>query len=391
MSIAEFPQVIITDTETKAVRLTPAIEATLPDIGQAFAEADKAFLDDPEKYLQDLEASMFKFRSSEGSNVVCSLLYGSNSKPDQALVIFAPFADRDPKSSANKLSEYIAADTPGGIISKERFAPNSWNQTAKSAAIFELLGALGKNVPVLTIYGSVPSHAYSYRERGQLRSGDFSPAGRLAKEALAEAQDRLHGPDSETQIDTVRFSGASLGASNAIGAAASKEVLHDFDVPTVSAQELILGPKNLPDLGKRFTSIVGEPSDETVSQHNPKIEETAMRKAVDAHGSEIVGMNARMIKGMKPTYMKGLTKPEATVQAVERLLDNNVNFLVALAENSALTYQTASYLPNSGERVVTIRGENGQKIGHLADEHVALSALIIALNLEQRNQAKKTA
>jgi hypothetical protein len=384
---AEYPTQVITDTESKAVTLTPEIEATLPGIDQAFAEADKAFLDEPERYLQGLEASMCKFRSSEGSDVACSLLYGPNSKPDEVMVIFAPFADRDPKSSADKLGEYITADTPGGIISKEGFAPNSWNQTTKSAAIFELLGALGKNVPVLTVYGPIPSHAYSYRERGQLRSGDFSPAGRLAKEAIAEAQDRLHGPNSETQIDTIRFSGASLGASNAIGAAASKEILHDFDLPTVTAQELILGPKSLPDLGKRFTvgSIVGEPSDETVSQHNPKIEETAMRKAVDAHGSEIVGMNARMVKGMKPTYMKGLTKPEATVQAVERLLDNNVNLLVALAENSGLTYQTASYLPNSGERVVTIMGENGQRLGHLADEHVALSALVTALNLEQRD------
>jgi len=91
---------------------------------------------------------------------------------------------------------------------------------------------------------------------------------------------------------------------------------------------------------------------------------------------------------MKPTYMAGLTKPEATVQAIERLLDNNVDTLIALAENSALTHQTTDYLPNAGERVITIRGENGQKIGHLADEHVALSALVAALNIAPRKDKR---
>ena len=87
-----------------------------------------------------------------------------------------------------------------------------------------------------------------------------------------------------------------------------------------------------------------------------------------------------MIRGMKPIYMTGLTKPQATVQAIERLLDNNVELLVALAENSSLSYQTPRYLPSSGEKLITIKAENGQKIGHLADEYVAVSGLVTALN-----------
>jgi hypothetical protein len=266
-SEVRLPQEIITDTESKAVTLTPQIEATLPGVDQAFAEADKAFLDDPEKYLANLESSMFKFRSSEGSDVACSLLHSPDSKPNELLVIFAPFADRDPKSKADKLHDYITADTPGGILSKETASPNSWNQTTKSAVIFEVLGALGKNVPVLTIYGPVPAHAYSFRERSMFRRGDFSPAARLAQEAITETQSRLHGAKSETQIDTVHLSGASLGASNVIGAG-NGLIDKDFDVRSVTAQELILGPKSLPDLGKRFTisQYVGEASDESVSQ-----------------------------------------------------------------------------------------------------------------------------
>jgi hypothetical protein len=44
---SELPSQIITNTETKTVTITPEIEAILPGIDQAFAEADKAFLDDP--------------------------------------------------------------------------------------------------------------------------------------------------------------------------------------------------------------------------------------------------------------------------------------------------------------------------------------------------------
>jgi hypothetical protein len=382
---SEFPSQIITNTETKTVTITPEIEATLPGIEQAFAEVDKAFLDDPEKYLANLESSMFKFRSSEGSDVACSLLHGPGGKLDELLVICAAFSDRDLKSNGSELYEYITASTKPGFFTKEKISPNSASQTTKSAVIFELLKALGKNIPVLTIYGPVPSHAYSFKERKQFRKGDFSPDTRLIQEAIIEVQDRLHGPKSETQINDINLSGASLGASRVIGA--GRGLLDkDFQVPTVTAQELIMGPANLADLAWRFSPMgqyVGEPSDETVSQNSRKIEESALRQAILKYGSEPIGMTARMVKGMKPTYMLGLTKPEATVQAIEHLLDNNVNLLMALAEQSALTHQTASYLPNEGEKVIHLRGENGQMLGHLADEHVALSALVAALNIKR--------
>jgi len=106
-----------------------------------------------------------------------------------------------------------------------------------------------------------------------------------------------------------------------------------------------------------------------------------MRRAIDAHGSELLGTNGRMIQGMKPTYMFGITHPKVTTKALETILDNNISLLVALAENSALTKQTKDYLPGGGERVVMVRGEKGQKLGHIAGEHVALSALVTALNL----------
>lgn len=378
-----FPREVITDTVSRDVYITPEVTAALPNVPEVFTEVDQRFLRDPEAYLKNLEAALFEFKSSEGSRVACSLLCDAASKTDELLVVLAPFSDREPKSSATRIYEYITSDSAAGIISKEAAAPNSWNQTTKSAVIFDLLSALGRNIPVLTIYSPVPSHAYSHKERKQFRNGDFSPAGRLVKEAVAVAQDRLNGRSGETQIGSLNINGASLGASNAVGAAASKDLAGNFNLPTVTAQELIMGPANLADLAKRFTitQYVGESSTVTGVEKYPRIGEAAIRKAIDKNGSELLGTNARMLKGMKPTYMLGLTSPEATVWAVERLLDNNVSLLVALAENSALTHETQAYLPGGGERVTTIKAENGQKVGHLADEHVALTGLIAALNL----------
>jgi hypothetical protein len=383
MSVPEFPSEIVTNTDTRAVILTPEIEAALPGVDRAFAEVDKAFLEDPEKYLENLEASLFTFPSNSGSgDVACSLIHGSSSKADELLVIFAPFSDRSPRSSARELYSFITADASGGIISKEKAAPNTWNQTTKSAVVYELLKALGNDLPVLTIYSPVPTTAYNSLHKELIRKGNFRPSAHIARQAIFEAQQRINGLSTETSIDKVHLHGASLGASNALGAAQRLKSLDHVNVRTVTAQELILGPRNLIDLGKRFTvsQQVGEPSDETVPEVTPRIEEPTIRKTVDRHGPE-PSTYARVIKAMKPTYMLGLTKSGRTAELIEELLDLDVELLVALAENSSLTHQTASYLPNSGEKLVTIKGEQGQKIGHLVDEHVALTGLVTVLNI----------
>jgi hypothetical protein len=383
--MAKIPHELITNIHDKSVVLTPELETGLPDVKNVFKEIDEIFLNNPEKYLQNLEASMFSFKSSEGGEVACSLIHGDSSKGDEILILFAPFSDRDIKSSSDKLHDYIVSSGSPGMLKKELAAPNSWNQTTKSSTVYEMLSALGSDIPVLTIYSPLSSGIYSANEREQIRNGDFSPAGRITKEALAVAQAKLHGLHTETKLDKAHISGASLGASNAIGAAFNEDLNQQLDIQTVTAQELIMGPKNLGDLAKRFTvkPLVGEDSN-VDSSNNDRINETAMRKIVDAHGSELIGTTARMIKGMKPTYMRGLTKPEITVRAIEELLDNSTSLLVALAENSSLTHETPSYLPNSREKLITLKAEKGQRLGHIVDEHVALSALVTILNIKNK-------
>lgn len=386
MNSPEFPNRLVTNTETKSVVLDNKLANTLPNVGEAFDEVDRAFTDDPEKYLANLEDSMFSFKSSEGSNVACSLLHNEQSNGEELLVLFAPFADRDPTTSSEKLHNYITTEYAGGLIGlrdKEKAAPNTWNQTTKSAVTFELLKALDRNIPVLTIYSPIDPAAYSKSERDLIKAGDFSPAGRIAEEAINQAQIRIHGYRSETEFDGIHLAGSSLGASNAIGAGADLLEI-DKEVLTVTAQELILGPVNRRDLFNKFAvkSLTGDPSVELSSAHNPQIAEPALRREIDKHGSEVVGMNGRMVKAMlSQTYMKGLTKSAPTIEAIETLLDSNVDLLVALADNSAVSSKTWSYLPNKGEKVIKLSAQSGEKLGHIANEHVALSGIVTALNV----------
>jgi hypothetical protein len=230
----------------------------------------------------------------------------------------------------------------------------------------------------------MPSGVYSRQERARIRSGDFSPAARIATEAIGHAKGKLHSLYGPTDIETIHLSGASLGASNAIGAAKGL-IEAGYKVDTVTTQELILGPKGLGDLAKRFTiaQYVGLESMHQPDPSLPRATEPALRVLTTRYGNEPIGMTARMLQGMKPTYMTGITHPYAAVRAVDYLHENNTRLLAALSENSALTHETASYLRNSDTNILHIAAEYGQRVGHLADEQVALSAMVVAMNIRR--------
>jgi hypothetical protein len=140
------------------------------------------------------------------------------------------------------------------------------------------------------------------------------------------------------------------------------------------------------DLAKRFTvgGLVGEASTVSFPEGAAHIGEAALRQAIDRDGSELIGMNLRMLQGAsKLTYMRGLTKPQPTIAAIESLLDSNVDVLVATADNSAMSDQTRTLLPAEA-RQIHVAAQEGAKLGHIVDEHVALSALVIALNVAGR-------
>lgn len=374
---------LTTHTESKAVLLTPELEGALPGAAQAFEAADARFIKDAYVYLNRLERSQFTVKTEQGPEVACSLLMNKGQQAEELMIVFAPFADRNPKSSADTMGEYIF---PPSDVSKTKAMPNSWSQTTKSAVTADVLEALGHGMPVMTIYAPVPTHAHSAAERKMFRKGDFTPSGRLAikvmRGAIDHAQLLVHGMNSPQQFHKLHLSGASLGASNAIGAAA-KLMQREFDIRSVTAQELVMSPNNILDLARLFTigGIVGEVSTVSFPDDAPVIGEPEVRRMIDHKGSEPIGMNLRMIQGAsKLAYMKGLTRPQLTIEAIEDLLDNNVNVMVATADNSGLSDKTRTLLPVETPQM-HISAQEGAKLGHIVDEHVALSALVIALNI----------
>jgi hypothetical protein len=382
--MSELPNQIITNTESKEVVITPELNEAIPNILPIFDRIDQKFHEDPEAYLAGLEQSMFQFRSTEGSEVRCSLLNRNARKADELMVIFAPFSDRDPKSSAADMSEFIKYEENPGLRALTKAKPNTWSQVVKSAVTEEILAAVDHDMPILTIFSPLPTGAYSKEEKSRIRSGDFSPAARIATEAIDHAKVEMQGLYGPANIDTIHLSGASLGASNAIGAAKGL-IEAGFNVDTVTTQELILGPKGLGDLAKRFTTAQYVGLDSTLQPELslPRVSEPALRRLTERHGNEPIGMTARMLQGMKPTYMRGLTHPDTMVRTVDYLHENNTTLLAALAENSALTHETANYLRSSDTNILNIAAEYGQRVGHLADEQVALSAMVIALNIRR--------
>ncbi|HVX56403.1 MAG TPA: hypothetical protein VHA37_01615, partial [Candidatus Saccharimonadales bacterium] len=204
-------------------------------------------------------------------------------------------------------------------------------------------------------------------------------------------QDHLHGPRSETQLDTIHVHGASLGANSAAGAAAAMVETGEKAVKTVTAQELIIAPKNvIPDLAKRFTvgDPVGEESSLHVSEHFPRLGEPLLRRLIDKAGNE-PAMFAHMLRGMsKLSRLKGLTggQKNGTVDNIRILNEKGASVVIPLAETSGLTHDTPDYLPDAGEKIISVRATEGQRTSHLIDEHVGATVLIAAMHVAQTSK-----
>jgi hypothetical protein len=386
----ELPAEVIVDPEAKEVIITPEIEAALPNVSGIFTAADEAVARNPGEYLQAMENSLFSFRSSTGANIECSLIPGEG---NELMVVWAPFSDSIPLSSSKQMLEYTQLDEVG-LLDKVVAKPNSWNQITKSAIMADVLKAAGVGMSVLTIFSplpSVPRNAYTSDEYGRIRRGDFTPSARIVEEALEVIQDQLHGPDSETQIDTINVQGGSLGASSAVGTAAGIVEGGTKQVKTVTAQELIIAPENVfPDLAKRFTvgDPVGEESQLQVSPHFPRYGEPLLRRMIDRAGTE-PAVIAHMLRGMsKLSRLKGLTGGHSnrTAENIHFLQDSGVSVVIPLADTSGLTHDTPLYLPNVGEQVVYFRAIEGQRTAHIIGEHVGATALMPAMHLAQSRQ-----
>ncbi len=386
------PREIIANPDDKAVIMTPSLTNTFPEAPEAFRAVDDSFYERPEAHLRTLEESVFSFPSKQGQHlpVTCSLIHGPK-VGNELLVVYAPFADGAPNSFTQDIWHYMRADRMIPVT-KGRAAPNSWNQISKSWVMSELLQATDNDMPVLTIFSPIPTHAYSREDRKRFRKGDFTPAADITAEAIRLAQERLHGAKSETQIRDLHLHGASLGASNAVGAA--KGLSEAFHVQSLTAQELIIGPKSyIPDLAKRFMvgHTIGEPSGEVITKlaQYIRIGEPAIRRMIDRDGIELAAAGRAIRSMLKYSYLRGLTHPDKnqTPEDVDRIVQAGVKVAIVLAANSGLTPDTANYLsPAARETIVHVQAENGHRVAHLLDEHVAPTTLLAIMNVARTRQ-----
>lgn len=381
--------IIDNEKESRAVAYDALLRNSLPGLQESFEQVDHIYENDKEAALGRLVENRFTVRlTGKGEPIEASVIIDDESAmSDQAMLIFAPFSDVAPQTSADTIMDYISKEAPG-FLDINRAKPHSWNQSTKSAAIHDLLKAEGQAMPVATIFSPIPTTAFSAKEIKNFKDGNFSPSGQIAKLAFAHTQDFLHGPRSETQLDRLHFYGPSLGANNAIGSAAAMLVRDSIrQVASVTAQELILGPKSRRDLLKRFTiaATVGDASTERMSKHAPRIPETAMRRDLDDHGNELA-VATRMARGiMKLSYLKGLTQPKHTIDDIDTMTGSGIPVTVAIAENSGLTEHTEEHLADivRNKYLVRVRGVEGAKADHLLDEHVAASATIALMGVSK--------
>jgi hypothetical protein len=373
------------DKENRSLVITPELDLAMPDLRLAFHEVDDRYLEDPPAYLARMSESVFHI-ARNGRETACSLIYDSETaEADSLLMMFAPFSDGPPETPPSAILD-LSRKEEAGLRDKEHAKPNTWNQATKSVVTHDLLKALGHGMPVISIYSPVPTRFYGKDERKSIRRGDISPVGETAKLAIEHAQDIFHGPYGETRITDIHTHGASLG-DNAIGAASVLTREDELRVRSVTAQELILMRGGLFRLADRYMlrKDIGEPSDlePDLTVGMPRIFEPAVRQDIDKHGVES-STYWRVLKAMsKITYLKALTRPVWLSEQVEYLADEGVGVTVANAVNSRVSYDTDGFLPFGHENLdyTTIVGVHGQKVGHLADEHVALVAGVIALGV----------
>lgn len=386
------PSEILVDTrsESKAVVLEPELGAALPGLVPAFEHVDEIYQENPLAHLRELGQSVFSFQQHK-ENVFCSLICNQQTaQSTEMLVIFSAFSDCAPLSTPEQIHAYVD-NSDAGFIAKQKARPNTWNQTTKSSVTHDLLEALDMGMPVLTIYSPIPPRAYTAEERRLIRRGNLSPAGKTAENAIARTKDIISREYGQPRISTLHLRGESLG-DNAIGTAyVIKEKDDELSVGSVTAQELIMGPNGIADLAMRYMirQYVGQASDRQPKSGSLLLPEPRIRQDIDRHGSELATY-VRVAKAMsKLTHLLGLTKPEWLADKIGELVYKDVLVLVALAENSSVSYQTPSYLPEHPNlALVTFKAVEGQKVGHLADEHVALGAITTAINIKRYKELR---
>jgi hypothetical protein len=201
--------------------------------------------------------------------------------------------------------------------------------------------------------------------------------------AIGHLQTMLHGDRSETVLTELDIYGASLGASEASGAAHGTR----YDVYTLTLQEPIVARSGVFQLLGRIlgSDAIGEPSNLSEGKDYIQlalIKEPTSRAEMDAHGNELTWFLRAIAAGAR-LRNRGMTHPEKnqTIKHWEALAGRGVDLLALIGENSGMADGSEKYLLDNGFDTITVRGTKGTKAAHEIDEHTALSSIGVPLNM----------
>ena len=348
--------------------------------------------------FQRLQKSLFTFNSTEGAPIAASLLYQDTDRPNQILVNFEPFSDGAPQSDP---SEMLATKLVRGghrqlsateeLFQNEfRRKPHSLGPLVRAAVIHDELTRAGQGMPVLTIFNPIPGKAFSKDDREKIWHGDMSPFGLLAHHALIASTEKIHGKHGV--FDELFFAGQSIGAVRAIHAA---KMLSDRSeaVSAVVAQEAVIY-----DEPNTIKGVFRLANDYMIHKYNTSnsdvylkeedtyilIPENELRILQTGLGTESVGMLSRMIRGMVPRDMIGLTKSGIrTTESMAKLAERGVQVTSVNAVDSAVSRYMRDWLatqPSSASNLhqILISPLRGGKLGHMINEYASATGLAIS-------------
>lgn len=358
------------DADARGIWL-PNTEQILIDAFRA-AEAEQSA--DQAGYVRRLEVSLGRMPRSDRESVDYSVLYdGQDPQAPEALVIFGGFSDKRPATPAEEIYRYLHPSSRATLLTKETAQPNSWGPLLRSGTVQAVLAAAGISMPVITIFSPIrPSKS----EGKNLRNGDYSSFGELVEMVVATALDGEVRPTSAAPLKTtVHLLGLSLGAQEAVGAAAALyRSSTTLTLGSLTVQETVLGMNTLREAND-YKILSGEPSTQT-TEALQEIPEPKLRMLLDRGGGELLGMFTRMagsaITGL--SLLMGVTKSEQTKAIMEELVQANIPVTIARAANSKVSLESENVAPEKAQHVL-IEAVAEKQLGHIVNEiHTAVAA-----------------
>lgn len=393
------PTEILVDPSNRDLIISTDLELGLPNIESNFKTVDAiteqpTHLDLPShKYLKRLESSVFEIPAQEhvGSSekIQFSVLFDERvDASDEALVVFSPLNDCEPKSSAAHMSKYIYKVQRGSANTEDReeAQPNSWRRIQKSGEAYEYLIADQIGMPVITIFSPAPSSAFDKLDRSRLSKGDASAYGKLAERVVAQAQDMIHGSKSDTQLQRLHVHGAGLGHA-AVGAA-SHFLWHDkYRLSSLTTPNLIAGVRSRATLLAQYTlhQHSGQ-APNIVAPDSRRVCEPELLQQSDTLGSERA-MRSRQLKAILETRQtKPMIRSNWLRTVLDKIAEQDVPITVSAAENARICQNTARYLPLGRPSLAQISiaafpNEKAAKADLMTNEYQRLNTALTAIGV----------